>query len=256
MAKRFTDNMKWKKRFFKSLPTVYKLFFLYILDDCDHAGVWDVEMDVAETRIGEPLNYDEALKHFNKHVHEIEKNEKWFIPSFVVFQYGELNPEVKPHRSVLNILEDRNLLRVYKGYTKGTRTTKDKDKDKNKDKDKDKDRKDATRFDEFYQEYPKKKSKAEALKSWQKNKLDGKADMIINDVKERRSKDYDWLKEGGQFIPHPSTYLNQKRWEDEITIDPQDQDTADNYLDERGMPKLTHTPQQVQQRKIKPRRAQ
>ena len=38
MAKRFTDNEKWKNQFFKGLSTVNKLFFLYILDDCDHAG--------------------------------------------------------------------------------------------------------------------------------------------------------------------------------------------------------------------------
>ena len=26
-----------------------------------------------------------------------------------------------------------------------------------------------------------------------------------------------WTKEGGQFIPHPATWLNGKRWEDELT---------------------------------------
>ena len=25
-----------------------------------------------------------------------------------------------------------------------------------------------------------------------------------------------WQKDGGQFIPHPATWLNQERWEDEI----------------------------------------
>lgn len=27
----------------------------------------------------------------------------------------------------------------------------------------------------------------------------------------------DWLKDNGQYIPYPSTWLNQKRWEDEGT---------------------------------------
>ena len=27
----------------------------------------------------------------------------------------------------------------------------------------------------------------------------------------------DWKKNGGQFIPHPSTWLNNRRWEDEHT---------------------------------------
>lgn len=25
----------------------------------------------------------------------------------------------------------------------------------------------------------------------------------------------DWLKDNGQYIPYPSTWLNQRRWEDE-----------------------------------------
>ena len=39
MAKRFTDTDKWKKGFIRNLPTKYKLLWLYILDDCNHAGV-------------------------------------------------------------------------------------------------------------------------------------------------------------------------------------------------------------------------
>lgn len=31
----------------------------------------------------------------------------------------------------------------------------------------------------------------------------------------------DWLKDNGQYIPYPSTWLNQKRWEDE-DIQPND----------------------------------
>ena len=60
MAKRFTDNEKWKKRFFKNLEPKYKLLWIYILDDCNHAGIWDVDMDVAALRIGESLNEKKA----------------------------------------------------------------------------------------------------------------------------------------------------------------------------------------------------
>jgi hypothetical protein len=31
----------------------------------------------------------------------------------------------------------------------------------------------------------------------------------------------DWLKDGGQFVPHPSTWLNQGRWQDEPRDQPQ-----------------------------------
>ncbi len=29
----------------------------------------------------------------------------------------------------------------------------------------------------------------------------------------------DWLKDNGQYIPYPSTWLNQRRWEDEEILE-------------------------------------
>jgi hypothetical protein len=52
MAKRYTDSEKWKKDFIKTLPAEYKLFWLYLLDECDNAGIWHVELDIAEMRLG------------------------------------------------------------------------------------------------------------------------------------------------------------------------------------------------------------
>jgi hypothetical protein len=139
MAKRFTDNEKWKKSFFKGLSTVHKLFFLYIHDDCNHAGVWEVEMDVAQLRIGEQLNETEILQQFNGYVYVFSNGERWFMPAFVKFQYGTLNPKVNAHKSVINILKQSNLVNVYEQFIKGSLTLKDKDKDKDKVKAKDKD---------------------------------------------------------------------------------------------------------------------
>lgn len=33
---------------------------------------------------------------------------------------------------------------------------------------------------------------------------------------EEQKKSLQWTKDGGQFVPHPTTWLNQERWEDEI----------------------------------------
>ena len=62
MAKRFTDTDKWKKGFIKNLPAKYKLLWLYILDDCNHAGIWDTDFEVASIRIGRKINEKEAAK--------------------------------------------------------------------------------------------------------------------------------------------------------------------------------------------------
>lgn len=61
MAKRFTDSGKWKKQFIKGLSPKMKLLWFYILDDCDHAGIWEVDLEVASLRIGENITYNEAF---------------------------------------------------------------------------------------------------------------------------------------------------------------------------------------------------
>ena len=57
MAKRFTDTNKWQKQFIRKLPSAYKILWIYILDDCDHAGVWTVDTEIASIKIGEDSMY-------------------------------------------------------------------------------------------------------------------------------------------------------------------------------------------------------
>jgi hypothetical protein len=110
MAKRFTDTEKWKKPFIRGLQGAYKLLWLYVCDDCDHAGIWQVDIDVAEIRIGEKIDLDEAIKSFEDKIIIFDKGNKWFIPSFIEFQYPSgLNPENRSHNSVIILLEKYNL---------------------------------------------------------------------------------------------------------------------------------------------------
>lgn len=133
MAKRFTDTEKWKKPFIRSLPTPYKLLWFYILDDCNHAGVWEVDLEVASIRIGEPLSELYALEVFGDRVQKISEN-KWFLADFIFFQYGDLNEKNRLHLSVLQILNKYQI----KPLRSSLEGAKDKDKDKDKVKDKDK----------------------------------------------------------------------------------------------------------------------
>lgn len=72
-------------------------------------------------------------------------------------------------------------------------------------------------FDRFWQAYPKKRSKGQAEKTWAKIKPSEQLLAVILDALERAKTSIDWTKEGGNFIPHPSTWLNAKGWEDEYT---------------------------------------
>lgn len=126
MAKRYTDSEKWKKDFIKTLPTEYKLFWLYLLDECDHAGIWHVELDIAEIRLGFKLSLQKIRGLFNGKVVEFDNGAKWFIPDFISFQYGQLDVKNKAHKSVIEKLERY----VKKGLPRVIQDPMDKDKDK------------------------------------------------------------------------------------------------------------------------------
>ncbi len=71
-------------------------------------------------------------------------------------------------------------------------------------------------FDKFWNIYPKKKDKERARQLWVKLNCEKIESMILDDIKNRILNESTWKTE--QFIPHPSTYLRNKRWEDEITL--------------------------------------
>ena len=118
MAKRFTDTDKWKKPFVRGLQGPYKLLWLYILDDCDHAGVWHVDFEVARIRIGEQVDKREALAAFGPRVEVFADGTKWFLKDFIDFQYGQLSEKNRLHQSVINILQ-KNKLGAYKPLPRG-----------------------------------------------------------------------------------------------------------------------------------------
>jgi hypothetical protein len=128
MAKRFTDSNKWKDTWFQDLPTKYKLFWIYLLDECDHAGLWKPNLRLAIFLIGEDFKEDDLIAQFNGRI-EVTSKGYWFVKKFIDFQYGELSESSKPHQSVLKTLKNHEI----KGYTKGIDTLKEKEKEKDKD---------------------------------------------------------------------------------------------------------------------------
>ena len=72
------------------------------------------------------------------------------------------------------------------------------------------------RFDEFWKIYPKKVGKEAARKSWMKVKPDKALFIKMLEAVEIAKKSKQWQKDNGQYIPNPSTWLNQGRWDDEL----------------------------------------
>jgi hypothetical protein len=70
-------------------------------------------------------------------------------------------------------------------------------------------------FAEFWRLYPRKVGKTVAWRAWQKVNPSSELVATMLSVLAWQKQQDSWLKDGGQFIPHPSTWLNQGRWEDE-----------------------------------------
>jgi hypothetical protein len=67
-------------------------------------------------------------------------------------------------------------------------------------------------FGEFWKAYPKKVAKEDAISAWRKIKLD---DILFTKML-KAIKDQKLSETEKQFIPNPATWLNAKRWEDEV----------------------------------------
>jgi len=145
MAKRFTDTDKWKDSWFENLSTEGKLFFFYYVDNCDHAGIW--KGSFKHFNFVTNLNYSEErmISEFSAKIVK-SRNNYYFMPNFIRFQYGALSPSNNAHKGVINSLKYNNLLSMYldnndlqtspyvapiEGHYSGAQ---DKDKDKDKDK--------------------------------------------------------------------------------------------------------------------------
>ena len=72
-------------------------------------------------------------------------------------------------------------------------------------------------FAVFWKAYPRKESKVQARKAFAK--VDGRLDILLQALEAQKQTEQ-WRRDGGQFIPYASTWLNQKRWEDELPAQP------------------------------------
>jgi len=69
-------------------------------------------------------------------------------------------------------------------------------------------------FDVFWTAYPRKVAKADALKAYVRLDPDDDLQAELLQALRRQSTWPQWTKDDGQFIPHPASWLNARRWED------------------------------------------
>ena len=71
-------------------------------------------------------------------------------------------------------------------------------------------------FEKFWSAYPRKEGKQKARSAFEKVTVS--LDVLLTAL-EAHKKSAQWTKDNGQFIPHAATWLNGKRWEDQVTVE-------------------------------------
>ena len=113
MAKRLTDSSKWNDNWFTNLPMDMKLVWIYLLDTCDHAGVYKSNIRLLKFQTGTERSEDEIKMFLKERIYV--SGDKWFIPKFCTLQYKNFftnnAPAVKSARELLinhNIINEND----------------------------------------------------------------------------------------------------------------------------------------------------
>jgi len=102
MAKRFIETDLFQDPFVRGLQAPSKLLWVYLFLNCDNAGTWTVELDVACLRIGAQVTEAEALEAFQDKLVILDNGQTWFLPSFIKIQHkNELKATNAAHSKVI-----------------------------------------------------------------------------------------------------------------------------------------------------------
>ena len=155
MAKRMSETEKWKDPWFSNLTNNERIAWLYLLDDCDNAGVWQFNIRALNFHCNTNFTEEELISIFSERFVKIS-SDRFFIIKFCEFQYGVdflENEKSKPIKSAIDKLKKYNLIKEnHKGIytlsiplpntyltTKEQEQEQDKAKEQEKARDKDKD---------------------------------------------------------------------------------------------------------------------
>lgn len=105
--KRFTETEKWKDKWFRALTPAQKCLWVYLCDNCDHAGVIEPDFGLASFQIGVRVS-ERDMDALGDRVRLMD-NGKYWIRAFVRFQYGKLSEACKPHAPVFAAISRHGL---------------------------------------------------------------------------------------------------------------------------------------------------
>lgn len=104
MSKRFIDTNLFSDEWFSELSTEQKLVFIYLICNCDHAGIYKLNRRLAEFQTG-LSNFESILCTMSEYVLKIDSY-IYFMPKFLKFQYPDFPKSgVKQQDSAVKLLK-------------------------------------------------------------------------------------------------------------------------------------------------------
>lgn len=212
MAKRFIDTNMFSDEWVHSLSKDGKLFFVYYITNCDHAGILKLNRSLCEFQTG-LKNFDTLIKDFGNTLITVKEN-VYFMPRFVKFQYPKFpQSNVKQQDSAIKILKSYNLFNEETNsyVTLSKELVNPYVSDSVNDSVVKSSNIINIDFEIFWNLYNKKKGDKDKIKiKWEKlndndrQKIINTLPTFLNSISDK------------QYQPFPETYLNNKRWNDEI----------------------------------------
>ncbi len=89
----------------------------------------------------------------------------------------------------------------------------------------------SSRFGEFWEAYPKKMRRASAERVWEELSPDDELTEVILSAVKAQAGSADWQREGGRYIPNAAHWLEERRWEDEVTKKDEGSFSTDQFFE-------------------------
>ena len=224
MSKRFTETDKWRDPWFRKLTPAQKLLWFYLLDNCDQSGVIDFDHEFAEFQIGIKSSEKDIVA-LSKQLLKLPNGKLW-LHKFVRYQYGKLSHDCKPHKPVFAALEKHGISieevfkeRLSMPITEGFQSLQDNTKTKTiqeKEQEKEKEKANVDAGEAIYSAYPRKVAPSDALKAIAKAIAKGKTPAhLLERTTAYAAATALWTEDELRFIPHPATWFNGGRYDDD-----------------------------------------
>lgn len=223
--KRMIDPNIWQSEDFSKLKTLSKLVFIGLFSNADDYGYGRAKAAYVKSML---FPYDEDIRttDIEKSLDEIAANMSIVFYKtnngneyYSLKNWSKWQKVDKPSVSVIPppIEDNLEIIRGTVGepsenVQRGIPPNKNrKEKEKNK-------KEYMLKFEKFWSEYPKKVGKPKAEAAFEKLNVDDMLlEKMLNAIKIAKNTEQ-WQNEKGKFIPYPASWLNGRRWEDELDV--------------------------------------